>query len=58
MTLVCIIQPEVFGKQTAGKDLDDTFYVIEMLDEYQEEIEDEHLDDDTLVDPREITLYE
>ena len=50
-------QPRSFWEtDPAGKDLDDTFYVVEMLDEYQEEIEDEHLDDDTLVDPEKLPL--
>jgi len=48
-------QPRSFWEtDPAGTDLDETFYVVEMLDEYQEEIEDEHLDDDTLVDPEKL----
>ncbi len=50
-------QPRSFWEtDPAGKDLDDTFYVVEMLDEYQDEIEDQHLDDDTLVDPEKLPL--
>ena len=48
-------QPRSFWEtDPAGQDLDGTFYVVEMLDEYQDEIEDEHLDDDTLVDPEKL----
>ena len=39
---------------TVGIDLDETFCVTEMLDEYKEEIEEEHLDDDTLIDPEKL----
>ena len=48
-------QPRSFWEtDQAGVDLDGTFYVTEMLDEYREEIEEEHLDDDTLVDPEKL----
>ena len=48
-------QPRSFWEtDQAGIDLDGTFYVTEMLDEYREEIEEEHLDDDTLVDPEKV----
>ena len=48
-------QPRKFWEtDPAGIDLDETFYVVEMLDEYQDEIEDQHLDDDTLVDPEKL----
>ena len=39
---------------SVGKDLDETFYVTEMLDEHNDEIEEEHLDGDTLVDPEKL----
>lgn len=48
-------QPRSFWEtDQAGIDLDGTFYVTEVLDEYREEIEEEHLDDDTLVDPEKL----
>jgi hypothetical protein len=48
-------QPRSFWEtDPAGQDLDGTFYVTEMLDEYQDELEDQHLDDDTLVDPEKL----
>jgi len=48
-------QPRSFWEtDQAGVDLDGTFYVTEMLDEFREEIEEEHLDDDTLVDPEKL----
>lgn len=34
-----------------GMELDECFSVLEMLDEYREDIEDEHLDNDELIDP-------
>jgi len=48
-------QPRSFWEtDQVGVDLDGTFYVTEVLDEFREEIEEEHLDDDTLVDPEKV----
>jgi len=37
-----------------GMELDETFEVLDMLDEHREELEEEHYDDDTLVDPEQL----
>jgi hypothetical protein len=37
-----------------GINLDETFYITEVLDEYQDEIEAECLDDQYLVDPEKV----
>ena len=48
-------QPRSFWEtDQIGIDLDETFAVTEMLDEYNEDIHDESLDDDSLVDPEKL----
>jgi hypothetical protein len=48
-------QPRSFWEtDEAGRELDETFYVLEMLDEFREDIEDEELDNDELVDPEKV----
>ena len=45
-------QPRSFWERDEeGIQLDETFYITEVLDEYQDEIESECLDDQYLVDP-------
>ncbi len=48
-------QPRSFWEtDQMGIDLDETFSVTEMIDEYNEDIHDESLDDDSLVDPEKL----
>ena len=48
-------QPRQFWEtDRIGIELDETFAVTEMLDEWYEEIEDSRLDDDSLVDPEKL----
>lgn len=48
-------QPRSFWEtDDVGIELDETFYVLEMLDEHREDIEDDHLDNDELVDPEKV----
>ena len=48
-------QPRSFWEtDQIGIDLDETFAVTEMIDEYNEDIHDESLDDDSLVDPEKL----
>lgn len=50
-----IDQPRSFWEtDPEGINLDETFYITEVLDEYQEEMEDEELDNDELVDPEQV----
>ena len=37
-----------------GIDLDETFAVTEMLDEYRDDVEEEELNNDELVDPEKL----
>lgn len=48
-------QPRSFWEtDPIGIDLDETFYVCEMLDEHHEYVEEEHLDNDELDDPEKL----
>ena len=48
-------QPRSFWEtDPIGTDLDQTFYVAEMLDEHREDMEEQELDNDELVNPEDL----
>jgi hypothetical protein len=48
-------QPRSFWEtDPVGTDLDQTFYVAEMLDEHREDMEEQELDNDELVNPEDL----
>ena len=53
--ITCTGQPRSFWERDEdGIHLDETFYITEVLDEYQEDIESECLDDHELVNPEQV----